>query len=101
MAERRIRDERHKISSKRGNGQLRREVWEDEHGNITRYNFAYINHRLYSGDNGRVLGFDNQHGFHHRHFMGKTESLEFTSFEGLENQFDQEWYSLQREAAKL
>ena len=94
MSDRKIRDERHKISNKRGNGQLRRETWEDEQGNITRYNLAYINHQLYPGDNGRVVGFDNQHGYHHRHFMGKTESIEFTSFEALENQFDQEWSSL-------
>jgi hypothetical protein len=91
MAERKIRDERHKISNKRGDGELRRETWEDECGNITRYNLAYINFQLYSGDNGRVVGFDNQHGHHHRHFMGKTESIEFVSFEYLENQFDQEW----------
>ncbi|MDD2734267.1 MAG: DUF6516 family protein [Desulfuromonadaceae bacterium] len=91
MAERKIRDERHKISNKRGNGQLRRETWEDELGNITRYNLAYMNYHLYSGDNGRVIGFDNQHGYHHRHFMGKMESVEFVSFEELENQFDQEW----------
>ena len=96
MSDRKIRDERHKISNKRGNGQLRRETWEDEQGNITRYNLAYINHQLYPGDNGRVVGFDNQHGYHHRHFMGKTESIEFTSFEALENQFYQEWSSLLR-----
>lgn len=91
MAERKVRDERHKISNKRGNGQLRREIWEDEQGNITRYNLAYINCQQFSGDNGRVIGFDNQHGHHHKHFMGKMESIEFVSFEALENQFDQEW----------
>lgn len=91
MAERKIRDERHKISNKRGNGQLRREVWEDGNGNVTKYNLAYINYQLYPGDNGRVVGFDNQHGYHHRHFMGKTEPVAFVSFEELENQFDQEW----------
>ena len=94
MAEKKIRDERHKISNKRGNGQLRREAWEDEHGNIIRYNLAYINYQLYPGDNGRVVGFDNQHGYHHRHFMGKTESVEFVSFVDLENRFDLEWSSL-------
>jgi hypothetical protein len=91
MAERKIRDERHKISNKRGNGQLRRETWEDEHGNITRYNLAYINFQLFPGDNGRVIGFDNQHGYNHRHFMGKTEAIEFVSFEDLESRFDYEW----------
>lgn len=63
MAERKIRDDRHRISLKRGNGQLRREIWEDEQGNITRYNLAYINHQLFPADNGRVVGFDNQHGY--------------------------------------
>lgn len=91
MAEIKIRDEKHKISNRRGNGQLRREIWEDQHGKITRYNLAYINCQLYPGDNGRVLGFDNQHGYHHKHFMGATESIEFESFEEIENQFDREW----------
>ena len=97
MADVKIRDERHKIPKKRGNGQLRREAWADENGNITKYNLAYINHQLYLGDNGRVVGFDNQHGFHHRHFMGQTESIEFTSFEELENSFDQAWSLLHKE----
>ncbi|MBC7962598.1 MAG: transcriptional regulator [Steroidobacteraceae bacterium] len=91
MAEKKIRDERTKLSNKTGNGQLRREVWEDESGKITRYNLAYINYKIYPGDNGRVLGFDNQHGSHHRHFMGTVETIEFLSFEALEDRFDAEW----------
>ena len=94
MADKKIIDDRHNIPKKRGNGQLRREAWEDQHGNITSYNLAYINYKLYTGDNGRVLGFDNNHGHHHRHFMGKTESIEFVSFEDMENRFEQEWTSL-------
>lgn len=69
-------------------------LWQDERGNITRYNLAYINHQLYPDDNGRVIGFDNRHGYHHRHFMGKVDSIDFASFEELENRFDQEWSSL-------
>ena len=61
MAETKIRDERHKISRKRGNGQLRREVWVDESGAVARYNLAYVNHSIFPGDNGLVIGFDNQH----------------------------------------
>lgn len=101
MAERKIRDERHKISNKRGNGQLRRETWEDEDGKIIRYNLAYINFRLYSGDNGRVVGFDNQHGCHHRHLRGKMESIEFESFEQLEMRFDEEWSVLLKEIREV
>jgi len=35
---------------------LRREVWVDRRGLVVRYNLAYINHPIYVGDNGRVLG---------------------------------------------
>ena len=56
MADRKIIDEAHHITPKRGNGQLRREVWVDELGRVTRYNLAYVNRALYSGDNGRVVG---------------------------------------------
>ena len=94
MAEMKVRDDRHKISRKRGNGQLRLEVWGDHLGNVTRYNLAYINHSAYQGDNGRVLGYDNQHGGHHRHFMGKVEPFAFVSFEELEERFQREWSAL-------
>lgn len=73
---------------------LRREVWVDHHGVVTRYNLAYINHSLFGGDNGRVLGYDNQHGCHHRHFRGETETCEFVSFENLEERFEREWIKL-------
>ena len=49
-------DDTHRISKKRGNGLLRREIWVEEEGKVSRYNLAYINHNLYPGDNGRVFG---------------------------------------------
>lgn len=95
MAEVKILDESHKISDKRGNGKLRREVWVDQKsGRVTRYNLAYINHRLFAGDNGRVLGYDNAHDFHHRHQFGVLESVEFVSFEDIEERFEQDWLAL-------
>lgn len=95
MPEHKIRDDRHKISRRKGNGQLRREVWADEQGVVTRYNLAYINHAMFTGDNGRVLGFDNNHGNHHRHYMGSIDPVDdFASFEELEDRFDREWSSL-------
>lgn len=94
MAETKIRGDRHSISRKRGNGQLRREVWIDDRGVVTRYNLAYINHLVFSGDNGRVLGYDNQHGYHHRHFKGTIEAFVFVSFEELEERFEREWAAL-------
>lgn len=93
-----IIDAFHKISDKRGNGALRREVWADKDGRITRYNLAYINFFLFTDDNGRVVGYDNAHGYHHRHWFGRVEAVEFTSFEDLEERFQRDW-SLLRAAA--
>ena len=39
-------------------------------GRLERYSLAYINPAIFAGDNGRVLGYDNAHGYPHRHFMG-------------------------------
>ncbi len=65
--------ERFELSAKSGGGILQYEVWGyQEKGKtiVTRYNLAYINPTIYAGDNGRVLGYDNAHGHHHRHYMG-------------------------------
>ena len=37
---------------------------------------AYINHLIFSGENGRVLGYDNSHNFHHRHYFGETSEVD-------------------------
>ena len=94
MPDKKLIDESHVISTKRGNGMLRREVWVDERGKITIYNLAYINSQLFSGDNGRVIGFDNAHGYHHRHYYGKVEAVSFTSYEDIEMLFEKEWLAL-------
>lgn len=73
---------------------LRREVWVGKDGRITRYNLAYINHNVHQGDNGRVIGYDNAHGFHHRHYFGAVEQVDFVSFEDIERRFEQDWLSL-------
>ena len=52
-------------------------------GEVVRYNLAFINHSLFSKDNGRVLGYDNKHGHHHRHYAGKQERFAFVSYEHL------------------
>lgn len=89
MAETKIIDKTLMVSRKRGNGTVRYEVWEDN-GIVTRYNLAYINHLIFSGDNGRVIGYDNKHG-HHRHFKGVIEPVTMASFEEIEQCFQQEW----------
>ena len=97
MADKKIIDESHKIADKRGNGQLRREVWVDGRGVVTRYNLAYINHRLHQSDNGRVVGYDNAHDGHHRHYFGQVEPVYFVSFEDIEKLFEQDWIALRNE----
>lgn len=92
MAETKIIDRSFMVSRKRGNGTLRYEVWQED-GVVTRYNLAYINHLIFSGDNGRVVGYDNRHG-HHRHFKGHVEPLDTTSFEEIEQRFEQEWIAV-------
>ena len=95
MADVKIIDESHKISDKRGNGKLRREIWVDEvTGKLTRYNLAYINHNIHAGDNGRVVGYDNAHDGHHRHYFAVVEPIEFVSFEDTEERFEQDWMAL-------
>jgi hypothetical protein len=61
---------------------------------VTRYNIAYIKHAIYSEDNGRVLGFDNAHNYHHRHFKGQIEAVEFISDEATLERFKNEWQEI-------
>ena len=95
MADVKMIDESHKISDNRGNGKLRREVWVDENTKkISRYNLAYINHHIHPGDNGRVIGYDNAHDGHHRHYFGAVEPIKFVSFEDTEVRFEQDWIAI-------
>lgn len=91
MPEIKIADDSCSLSLKKGNGVLRREVWENEQGQVVRYNLAYINRAIFQDDNGRVVGYDNAHGFHHRHFMGVVEPIDFTTFEDIEERFQADW----------
>ena len=43
------------VNSKRGGGVLKIEAWENEKGKIVKYSMAYINHLIFSNDNGRVI----------------------------------------------
>jgi hypothetical protein len=77
---------------------LKEEFWQDENGKVTRYSLAYIDTSLHGGDNGRVLGYDNAHGQHHRHFMGRVETYAFTTYEALVEQFEVEVQRLRKES---
>lgn len=57
------------------------ESWtKNAQGDVVKYSLAYIDFSIYKGDNGRVLGYDNAHEYHERHFMGKAEEIAFASY---------------------
>lgn len=67
------------------------EAWENDRGEIVRYNMSYINHLIFPGDNGRVLGYDNAHRSHHRHYLGQVfEVSDFKSYQDLIKRFEKE-----------
>ena len=89
--------ERYELSPRSGGGILSYEVWGVVKAGktvVTRYNLAYINPLVFSGDHGRVLGYDNAHGEHHRHYMGETEAVEIGSYEQALDRFQGEWQAL-------
>ncbi len=61
---------------------------------VTHYALAYINFAICGADNGRVLGYDNSHGFSHKHFMGATVPEPFTTYEELYDKFQAEWQAI-------
>lgn len=71
-------------------GLIREEVWVDSKNEVVRYNLAYINFQLCQADNGRVLGYDNAHGFHERHWMGKAEKVDFRTYRARAEAFFEE-----------
>jgi hypothetical protein len=76
---------------------LKEEVWTTEDGQVVGYSLAYINHRICGVDNGRVLGYDNSHNYHHRHFMGSVEPVVFDNYEALSKRFYVEVDELRKE----
>jgi hypothetical protein len=84
---RKVVDETTQVRCALGKGIIREEVWQDAAGMIVRYNLAFVNHSLCARDKGRVLGYDNSHGKHHRHYAGLEEKFLFVSYENLMEQF--------------
>jgi len=84
-------DERFTLSKKHGGGAIKIEAWEDHNGEVVKYNIAYINHHLCQKDNGRVIGYDNAHDYHHKHYFGEILPIEdFESYENLVERFESE-----------
>ena len=92
-----LEQERFELKPKSGGGLLNYEVWGykvNDKLTVTRYAIAYINHAICQVDNGRVLGFDNAHGYHHRHFMGSIEAVKYVSYAATLERFQREWTGL-------
>jgi len=84
-------DERYTFPSKKGGGTIKIEAWENKQGQLIRYSIAFINPMLHQGDNGRVLGYDNAHDYHHKHFFGSISPVDdFVSYENIIERFESE-----------
>ena len=79
-----------------GYGFIREEVWQDRSGKVVRFNLAFINPFLFTKDNGRVLGYDNAHGYLHRHFAGEMQAVEPAVYNELRDRFIEEVAQLRR-----
>ncbi len=92
-----LEQERFELKPKSGGGLLNYAVWGYKvkgKSTVTRYAIAYINHAICQVDNGRVLGFDNAHGYHHRHYMGSIEPVEYVSYAATLERFQREWMEI-------
>lgn len=87
--------EEHRLKGKRKGALLKEQVWFED-GQVVDYSLAYINLRRCPVDNGRVLGYDNSHDYHHRHFMGQVEQVDFTTYAALADRFIREVHDLWR-----
>jgi len=82
-----IIDEQFIVPSQKGGGIIKFEAWEYEN-KVVKYNMAYINKSIFPNDNGRVIGYDNSHNFHHKHYFGEIIELDnFISYEELVKRF--------------
>jgi hypothetical protein len=80
-------DEQFILPYEQGGGIIKFEAWEYEN-HIVKYNMVYINKNIFSNDNGRVMGYDNSHDFHHKHYFGQiTELDDFVNYQELVNRF--------------
>ena len=82
-----IIDEKFIVPYDKGGGIIKFEAWEYEN-KIVKYNMVYINKSVFPNDNGRVMGYDNSHDFHHKHYFGQiTELDDFLGYEELVQRF--------------
>jgi hypothetical protein len=83
------RDEFHP-EGRKGGGVVSIQADYSRSGRLPRYSLALIDTHRAGVDSGRVLGYDNAHGHHHRHCNGNVEAIEFESYESIERRFEAE-----------
>ncbi|XLZ69292.1 hypothetical protein ABT364_22580 [Massilia sp. SR12] len=66
-------------------------------GKLWRYSLVYINPAINSRDNGRVLGYDNAHGYPHRHLMGSITPEPAMSWPEVRDRFRREWRQIAKQ----
>jgi hypothetical protein len=47
---------------------------------VVKYNLAFLLPHVFARDNGRILGYDNAHGVHERHYQGAVEIARFKNY---------------------
>ena len=82
-----IVDEQFIVPDEKGGGII---TWEYEN-RIVKYSMAFINKSIFPNDNGRVIGYDNSHNYHHKHYFGQIVELDdFVSYQDLVMRFKNE-----------
>jgi len=79
-----------------GIGILREEVWVNAKNEVVRYNLAFFLLHVFARDNGRVLGYDNAHGVHERHYQGNVQEVPFRSYLSTATRFYKEVERMRR-----
>jgi hypothetical protein len=77
-----------------GIGILREEVWVNEKNEVVKYNLAFLLPHVLARDNGRILGYDNAHGIHERHYQGCAKEVSFKNYPSTVTRFYKEVASI-------
>ena len=80
-----------------GTGIIREEVWSDTAGAVVRYNLAFILPHVQYADHGRVLGYDNHHGYPERHYRGAVVGVPYLSYRETRTKFIAEVETMRRD----
>jgi|WetSurMetagenome_2_1015567.scaffolds.fasta_scaffold07685_3 hypothetical protein len=70
------KEDRHYLDKKQGI-LIQRIIVTNLQGKIEYYSLAYIDPTISTQDNGRILGYDDSHNYHRKHWFGTVEIVEF------------------------